>query len=233
MSTGGPTIEQVMERLQEQARGYIADRACAFEVEESSFEGMPALRLRLKPTNAASHERVVIIPNDQQTAVLEAQDLALVQLSHMAVLCGLIQTTPTNITHHITLAGSDWTNSELQLDGHTLRGVHSLSLDMEAGKPHSIKLGFSRSKLYLDQHFLPRSMQLEVEGMAAVLTLLRRVTEAREAGFKDLKTGMDYAPLHSSEEEVELFREIYEALTLYEAVMEDPSVAENTSGEVH
>lgn len=222
-------LEDVQDLLVKQATGYIAGRRCEFSMRQNTISEQWYMEMKTDEMTV-KRELPSIVSADQ---VNELLDVAMVRLTHMAVQCGLIETTPKELSHNITITGDDWQSTEVQIDGHTLRGVHSLQLDMKAGQEHTLKLGFSRSRIHLDQQFLPRNMQIEVEGMASVLELLRAVAQHREDGFKDGDTGLEFGKLHSGEDEVELFREVYEALRLYEAVMDDPQTMENESGAVH
>ena len=231
---GITSLEQVVTMLRKQAHGYIAGRKCTFgAVIERPTDALDDQDILMEMETAHMVQRRSVT-HEKGDDLYETLDLGMTMLTHMAVKCGLIETTPKQATHHVTLLGTDWESAELQLDGHTLRGVYQMDYRIRAGEEPKLTLTFSRSRLHLDQEFLPRSMQLEVEGMGRVLELLREAATRREDGFKDAETGKEFALLHSSDDEVAFYREVYEALTLYEAVQDDPTIVEvGESDNVH
>lgn len=237
MTTKNPasdwTLEDVMDYARRSANSFIVGRQCKFEIhaEADAVKDMAHIKMLMQTANVTEVREIPVTHHD---SVMEILDLVMVKLTHMAVNCGLIETTPKNATHHISISGRDWQETEVQLDGHTLRGVYSVEMNMKAGEEQQIKFGFSRSMVHLDQQYLPKNMRIEIEGMDKTLGVLRSLVEFRENGFKNEETGEQFAKLHSSNAEVELYRDAYETLKLYEAVMEDDSIVEaGSSNRVH
>jgi len=219
------SIHDVVDYVTKAADSFIGSRKCSFSIAQNKNPNDANLwvEMHMKTPNMIETRSV---PFSVGENTMEILDLLMVKLTHMAVNCGLIETTPKNATHNISITGKDWKETEVQLDGHTLRGLYSVDLKIKAGQEQEIKLGFSRSHIYLDQDFLPRNMKMEIEGMENTLAVLRQLVSWREKGFKNEETGEQFAKLHSSDEEVELYRIAYEVLTLYEAVLDDDEIIE-------
>lgn len=204
--------DDVLAMLRKQATGYIAARTCTFDIERDDHRQGWMMVMVTADGRIAKRP----VPPFTENNHYEVLDLAMVMLTHMAVLCGLIETTPKNLTHNITITGEDWSNTEIQLDGHTLRGVYSVDYTITAGEEPRMTMCFARNAIHLDKDFLPEHLHVNVEGMDTCLELLRAVADNRREQYANEETGEQYAKLTSSDEEMNLFRDVYNALRMYE-----------------
>lgn len=213
--------------LEQQAQGYIAGRACTFTI--GTPTDSPIVMRFTDYEDQVLQQRALHPPQDNTPALLEFLDTAMVQLTHMAVQSGLIETTPKEISHRVTITGShDWKSTEVQIDGHTMRGVHSLQMNLRAGMDPAVYLGLSRSSVHMDQQFLPQNMTLAIEGMDQCLAIMRQVVQFREASMSE---DMERAKLHSSNEEVELYRQTYALIHQYTPVAPTPLADTDTAAD--
>lgn len=222
MSDGGGFDQVVLvisEQLKRQADSYIAHRPVEFGLEDRLRENLDMrylqISLRHREEDLASVRKVEM---DSSLSYYELLDHALTALTHMSLEMGLIETTDPNSTHQIIISGSSWDKAEVQLDGHTLRGVYRVSYELEAGTTPKIGLEFSRSAVYLDQKVLPEDLTLKIKGMEDVMGALQAVVDLRNKRFQDL----EYAQKHSDEEESALFKEVTGLLRKYEVINEVP-----------
>jgi hypothetical protein len=179
-------MAEVEQYLFRQANLYISGRECKFELlrNQDVVNDRTDYILRF-----SSEDRVETRKHTHEalSQPYESLDIMVAMLTHMAVEMGLIETTPKHITHNISLTGTDGAHAEVQIDGHTLRGLYSFSVSVDAAGDCKADLGFSRSKVYLDQDFLPENMTLRIQGMDELLETAEKLLEAHRKKMREVE----------------------------------------------
>lgn len=206
------TMEEVERYLYKQAEVYVSGRDCDFKILRNQDLTTDSLDyvLKFETPNGGSVRQHKHYWSQQP---YETMDVMLAKLTHMAVEMGLIETTPKTAMHNISMTGTDGSNAEVQLDGHTLRGLFSFNASVDASGDCKVDLGFSRTKLYLDQDFLPENMTLKIQGFDEVLDLVERLSDMHKSNFKN----EDYAKA-VEQEFTDLWQELADAVYTYSPI---------------
>jgi hypothetical protein len=205
-------MREVEQYLFRQSKIYISGRDCEFDLlrDRDIVNDSVQYILKMSSKDRVETRHHVHRPNDQP---YESLDIMVAKLTHMAVQMGLIETTPKDVTHNISLTGTDGGNAEVQLDGHTLRGLYSFSVSVDASGDCKADLGFSRSKVYLDQDFLPENMTLKIQGMDEFVEVAEKLLDTHRDKMKNL----EYARVIDHELN-DAWQQLYDVLSTYKPV---------------
>lgn len=205
-------MAEVEQYLFRQANAYIGGRECRFELlrEQDPVNDRAHYILRLSSADRVETRQHT---HENLSNPYESLDIMIAQLTHMAVEMGLIETTPKEITHNVSLTGTDGGNAEVQIDGHTLRGLYSFSVAVDAAGECKADFGFSRTKVHLDQDFLPENMTLKIQGMDEMLEIAEKMLETH----RDRMRKVEYAKLIDHEFN-DVWQQLYDAVHTYKPV---------------
>jgi hypothetical protein len=205
-------MAEVEQYLFRQAHTYISGRECEFELlrDRDITQDCSRYILKMSSKDRVETRNHVHMSTDQP---YESLDIMVAKLTHMAVEMGLIETTPKDVTHNISMTGTDGGNAEVQIDGHTLRGLYSFSATVDASGDCKVDLGFSRSKVYLDQDFLPENMTLKIQGMDEFIAVTEKLLDTH----RDKMRNLEYAKVIDHELN-DVWQQLYDVLNTYKPV---------------